>query len=712
MSEPGVSYLTLRDLHLESQLSNISKHSIPSKEEQEKPPTNLMNSPVSDINLRDVGIEEQLQKISRNTIKEVWGWKPTAIKSFVTQEMIQEYQDELANKHYTDPLTGKTFKYVPVNTDFELEELDGLKPTLSSAEQDRIFKERLILVEQLKQEHTRLEQIRLAIQRLKDSEFIGTSQYETTFTHLQGRENESLDRIKNIEYEISNISHIISSAARNEIDNKANQYEISKRNRAVLKQKSDELNLLNRGKLNLTQQPNESDEEFKQRIVDAGQVEFDEAYIEEAAGRRATEKFKVHMKEITPNNILVETIVKRVSPERIFLYNKYFSAIKKAFIERYGRHKFSENEAGEIIDVFDSILETVVYKKKPDLIGKIDLLDPSSEHVVDEEAFLNDNEFALEQEHKRQEQLSQPSQATTVIPSIRKKTHTKLTITPTLEDIKRSEALKHGFELQNIERTRKELALQKQLSPIFETRAGLEALTREKPRPVFDEKWVKPTGSRVNYASPWEMSKPKLEELYGDKYRKTIHREPPSSKKKFLEYLYTTGQIEPPLFGSSIKSVQHTTQLHDKKLTRFAPLGAIAINPKALYYENTLILKTHGNGHFSGFNKIRVSDNFVTIIMKMLDGIEPTHHDIRKLELKEKELYDQVIHLAHLHKKVEHNLDQTRQAMKHRFELLHGEIEAGNTNREIKHELMNLVKRMAHSKMISHTDARKYLKDL
>ena len=71
-----------------------------------------------------------------------------------------------------------------------------------------------------------------------------------------------------------------------------------------------------------------------------------------------------------------------------------------------------------------------------------------------------------------------------------------------------------------------------------------------------------------------------------------------------------------------------------------------------------------------------------------------------------------MIHLAHLHKKVEHNLDQTRQAMKHRFELLHGEIEAGNTNREIKHELMNLVKRMAHSKMISHTDARKYLKDL
>jgi hypothetical protein len=636
MSEPNVDYLTLRDLHLESQLSNLSKHSIPSKEVQGEPPTNLINSPVSDINLKDVGLEEQLQKISRNTIKEVWGWKPTPIKSFVTQEMIQEYQDELANSHYKDPITGKTFKYVPVNTDVQLEEVPSQKPTLNFNEKERIFRERIQLVEELKQEHQVLDQIRNALKRLQDSEFVSEADYIRIFTTLKSREEQSLEQIKNIEYEISNIGNIVVSSDRNETENKANEYEVSKRNRALLKQKSDELNLLNRGKLNLTQQPNESDEEFKQRIIDAGQIEFDESYIQEAASRRTIEKFKSNMKEITPNNVLIETIVKRVSPERIFLYNKYFSSLKRVFIERYGRHKFTEDEAGEIIDVFDSILETVVYKKKPDLLGEVDLLAPTEPNDRPEQVF-DDTEFALQMQPKS------------------------------------------------------------------------EFATPQKKQP-FNEAWVK-HGSRVNYTTPWDMSKNKLEEVYGDLYRKRISREPPSSKKKFLQYLYDNGDIEAPRFGSGIK-VEHTSQLHDKKLTKFAPLGSIAINPKALYYENTLILKTHRRSHFSGYNKIRVSDNFVTIIMKMLEGIEPTHHDIRKLDLKEKELYDQVIHLAQLHKKVEHNLDQTRQAMKHRFELLHGELGAGNNNREIKHELMNLVQRMAHAKMISHTDAKKYLKGL
>jgi hypothetical protein len=98
--------------------------------------------------------------------------------------------------------------------------------------------------------------------------------------------------------------------------------------------------------------------------------------------------------------------------------------------------------------------------------------------------------------------------------------------------------------------------------------------------------------------------------------------------------------------------------------------------------------------------------------MKILQGEEPTHKEIQKLDLSEKELYDNVIHLAHLHKKVDHNLAQTRQAMKHRFELLNGEVGAGNNNKMLKKELADLVHKMAYAGMISHNQRNKFVKSL
>jgi putative lipoic acid-binding regulatory protein len=98
--------------------------------------------------------------------------------------------------------------------------------------------------------------------------------------------------------------------------------------------------------------------------------------------------------------------------------------------------------------------------------------------------------------------------------------------------------------------------------------------------------------------------------------------------------------------------------------------------------------------------------------MDLLKSKFPTGNELKNLDLHEKELYDNVIHLAHLHKKAEHNLPQTRQSMKHRFELLNGEIGAGNTNKALKAELKQLVHKMAHGGMISHNNANKYLKSL
>ena len=102
-----------RDERLEMKVQALTNSTIvPTQyEEMLKFPKNLDEPPLyltpEDLNMRDLGIEEQLQKISRNSIKEVAGWKPSVIKSHVTEEMIKDYQDEMHKTHYEDPITGR-----------------------------------------------------------------------------------------------------------------------------------------------------------------------------------------------------------------------------------------------------------------------------------------------------------------------------------------------------------------------------------------------------------------------------------------------------------------------------------------------------------------------------------------------------------------------------------------------------------------------------
>ena len=69
-------------------------------------------------NKRDLAIQVQLEKISTNAMK-VFKYKgPLKIKSAVTNDMIEKYQDELQNTFYTDD-QGKRRFYVPASVEVQ-----------------------------------------------------------------------------------------------------------------------------------------------------------------------------------------------------------------------------------------------------------------------------------------------------------------------------------------------------------------------------------------------------------------------------------------------------------------------------------------------------------------------------------------------------------------------------------------------------------------
>jgi len=686
MSIQELANLTKRDLLLDQRLETISKKSLPSKEMEDTPPTNLINTVQSDINLKDMAIEEQLQKISRNAIKDVLGWKPTMVKSDVTNEMIQEYQDEIANSFYDDPITGKRLKYVPVASDLTLEvfepqtiltdaQIENIRTRIRSLTAARTAAERQI-VDQMEQ----LEYLKSTVEFKEEKrkkgfyskEFLianpDLAQLPTEsfyLNYVQRKENEIYGykaRIFEIDGELGQLQDMIRQNEVAKKENQAQKDKVGKINYRLLKDKSEELNLLNRGQLNLVRQPNETDEEFRQRLVDVGQVEFDEAAIEQAAGRRALVKFKTNMKEITRNNTLIENIAKSVEPSRLFLYNKFFKAIKTKFDEVYGKATFKDNDYPELINIFDNI------------IGKVNLSNAKETPVIPEQELSGYSTF---------QEISKPKPLSLLSP----------------ED-QYLQLLKANQEIGE-----PEYSYLPDQTPTAEARFA-------EPTPV---QVIAPIDIGQN---PYGLTKEQLITTFGKEYTtrtdgKILKQS--MSKPQIRQALVETGIIKTEASYSGTKPIGSYFSgkgLKLENIPKLAQFGKIMINPYALYYQNTLIISTNGKNHLTGFRNVKVSDDFVSIIMKILNGGDPTHKELQKLDLAEKELYDNVIHLAHLHKKVDHNLAQTRQAMKHRFELLNGEIGAGNTNKMLKKELADLVHKMAYAGMISHHQRFKFVKSL
>jgi hypothetical protein len=109
---------------------------------------------------------------------------------------------------------------------------------------------------------------------------------------------------------------------------------------------------------------------------------------------------------------------------------------------------------------------------------------------------------------------------------------------------------------------------------------------------------------------------------------------------------------------------------------------------------------------------VKVSDRFVSIIMNLLKKIHPVHNDLQLLPSHERILFDKLIHLGGLHKTIAHNSDKTINDLKKRLNVLHGELEIGNNNNEIKKEIYSIVHTLKNFKVITNKQLKDYLKQI
>ena len=98
--------------------------------------------------------------------------------------------------------------------------------------------------------------------------------------------------------------------------------------------------------------------------------------------------------------------------------------------------------------------------------------------------------------------------------------------------------------------------------------------------------------------------------------------------------------------------------------------------------------------------------------MELCKGKYPTTKELNKLQLNENQTFDALLHLAGLHKRVEHTANKSVENLKKRLTLIEGELVAGNTNKELYNELRDIVFKLHHLGEITQNSATEYLKQM
>lgn len=380
-----------RYFELEHRLENLTKKSMVKPVEKKMPiqiaKQEVINElPPDEMTLRDLRLDDQLAKISRNSV--VQNLKPTKVKSLVTDEMVKEYQRKLETQKYEDPITGNVYKYNPGNLDVDLEvpvlgtrlqrfvklgqKTKGMKEKMRLADDIKIASqavtdweiEKQYLNEKFNRSLKPLDMARDEQERtqfIQDNEQLRAS-YENDMRNADANIEAIKRHIANLERDIGTVDaeivqqDVLTSEDQKELDR------VSKLNKSKLQAKSEELNLLNRGRFSIQRQPNETDEEFRKRLLETGQATYDEKLVQDQAEYDTLVKFKQNMKTIIKDGAFIDSFIKYLTTtfgyDDLYVYNKYFKLLEIKYNEVFGDISFDDTDAERegLKDFFDATI--------------------------------------------------------------------------------------------------------------------------------------------------------------------------------------------------------------------------------------------------------------------------------------------------------------------------------------------------------------------
>jgi hypothetical protein len=532
-------------------------------------------------------------------------------------------------------------------------------------------------------------------------------------------------------------------------ENKAKIQKELKKNEDKVKTYAQALSNLNRGELNTSKNFNETDEEYLERLQEMASVPFVDRNSEMKALLREKERLRDNLKLIIRDDATISQVINGIfNNEPLIMYeiNKFFPGFQEYFIKKYGVNN-------DKVNFKDIITEVTFYLKRSTdpqvLSGNVsnvkDVIPFQQRPVGIGEGYLSEGgiERDLEDILKEAEALALGKKPIKKVPSVGDLTGAEES-EEEAEQGATSALSRVGVKLLDNDTLIEFTYGDKQIyiryigkieSKRVKIQAGKDRKSPEYEGPNFFYSLSGLKGSFYHIKGVGILHK--IAHVLNIDYKSllsqfNLSRWTEMKKNTILDFLRNLGlksttsphfyyDGEPdgegivhnkqydkggtPLIGLGIKQAQ---DLPDK-----VPFGSNILFLKKLFLKNILSIQNKHNTKINGFNNVHVSDNFVKIIMNLLKGVNFTNSELQNLTNNEKLLLDNLLILSELNKKfVTGSSTSSLNQLKKDYEILIGEIEAGNNNDLLKKKLYNLLMRMVHFGALSQIQAHKHYKEI
>lgn len=641
-------------------------------------------------------MEQQQVEAFKPLLKNYSG--PVKIQSSITEEMVKEYEKE---KNKPIEIDGKYYRNHPLIDELELEEYEpAYKPgELEDETTIEGYKER---INEIKNEindyndniQDNINKTESKINEIKKN-LSKKLHHKTRTKYIKDLEKEDLKLVQLAEElrddnpvklrlfnEIKAMNDVIDENNEKINKNVELKQNVDKINDEKRRERIKTIQFLNMGKFNIERGSLETDEQYLKRLEDAANIEVSADVVEKEAEIDNIQRLKSNLKDIIRNESRIENIVKSFNAEDIYILNTNWVKVKKLYVDTYGTNN-KNLTAPEITAVLVTILEDIKKKGLSEVLSKV-----KTENVAPEDI----KEFV---------QGSMKADSADVEEGL--DTFNDLSMEYD-DDIKALHIHHSGVDLY-LKVINKGIGSKahKYLAISYEPDAGNHGkYTLIKP--------TKGGGKLREYANYLGV------EL--DRLRKNLG----IPKQYFLTYdaiPYVESKF--PNLGSSplgnAKIIDPANKIWgfgmNSDLPDMCKFGNVFVNLDKLYHKNILSVSNHQKLKIMGFPNTRVSDSFVSLIMKICKNQNVLPKDINDLSLNEKELYDHLLHIAKLHKDLQSGSgDQTIAKLKHRYMLIQGQIDAGNNNPELLRELYEVLTKMVNFNLITQSEFKRYYKQV
>jgi hypothetical protein len=442
-------------------------------------------------------------------------------------------------------------------------------------------------------------------------------------------------------------------------------------NKQQLKAYQDTFNIMNKNRYQVTQDPTETDAAFIKRIDSLEKMAFDPNIFKDRAATEGNKKFMKNLKDITRDEVKISEIVKSfTSPEEVFLINSNWSYISNRLKSVFGVNNPAISANDYNIQINEQLNEIQSGKTPITVVapapGASSTATSASAtaptgvtqtNLVHTDGTVSDFEIGIENNSLFIQNKAESK-------AIYIKTATK-------------NGLKHILFSNSTSDEGNFRAFKFVGNDSFSFKKMLSTLK-------LDEKVNKDIKIAL-----FGTNKVK-EDLYD--FLQTTYKLTSEVAKPFIE----SGKV---IIGYGLKT---------ESIPDICHFGKNIILLKKLYYNNILSVKNKKMHAIEYFTNVKVSDNFVDVILQMCKNSKP---NINNLTPDEKQLLDTLLHVCGIKSSANSSKkDDVVNELKNKFKLAEGQLRAGNNNPLVIKELKDILKKLTLYNVVTLKNSKDYLK--